>query len=47
MTPTRWQALEQILALLFVTTGVALIHPPSAFIVFGLGLYTPTIFRRM
>ena len=46
MTPARWQALEQAIALLCVTAGVALIYVPAAFIVFGVGLYASTALDR-
>ena len=47
MTPARWRALEQLVALLFVTAGVALIYRPAALIVFGVGLYLSTWDRRV
>jgi hypothetical protein len=46
MTPARWQALEQALALVCVTAGVALIYVPAALIVFGMGLYASTVLDR-
>lgn len=46
MTPARWRALEELVALLCVTAGAALIYPPAALIVLGVGLYLSTLRDR-
>ena len=46
MTPARWHALEQALALVCVTAGVAFLSVPAALIVFGLGLFASTVLDR-
>jgi hypothetical protein len=46
VTPARWHALEQALALTCVTAGVALLSVPAALIVCGIGLYASTVLDR-
>jgi hypothetical protein len=45
MTPERLDALEVLLGLALIVTGVAMIHIPTALIVAGVGLLGSTLRR--